>query len=85
MTKLSHIAINADDVPVSRAFYRATFGWQFSNKFADGTAFTATNYGGTEVFVNTTKDLTVDAIYERDTVAGGYVIGRPFTGAGGVR
>jgi uncharacterized protein len=30
MTKLSHIAINADDVPVSRAFYRATFGWQFS-------------------------------------------------------
>jgi uncharacterized protein len=30
MTKLSHIAINADDVPASRAFYRATFGWQFS-------------------------------------------------------
>jgi predicted enzyme related to lactoylglutathione lyase len=30
MPKLSHIAINADDVPVSRAFYRATFGWQFS-------------------------------------------------------
>jgi len=30
MPKLSHIAINADDVPASRAFYDATFGWQFS-------------------------------------------------------
>lgn len=24
------------------------FGWQFANKFADGSAFTATNYAGTE-------------------------------------
>jgi predicted enzyme related to lactoylglutathione lyase len=30
MTKLSHVAINADDLPATRAFYRATFGWQFS-------------------------------------------------------
>jgi len=30
MTKLSHIAINADDVSAGRAFYRAVFGWQFS-------------------------------------------------------
>lgn len=30
MNKLSHIAINADDVPASRAFYRETFDWQFS-------------------------------------------------------
>jgi predicted enzyme related to lactoylglutathione lyase len=30
MTKLSHVAINADDVPASRAFYRAAFGWRFS-------------------------------------------------------
>jgi predicted enzyme related to lactoylglutathione lyase len=30
MNSLSHIAINADDIPASRAFYRATFGWQFS-------------------------------------------------------
>jgi len=30
MNTLSHIAINADDVPASRAFYRETFGWQFS-------------------------------------------------------
>ncbi len=30
MSTLSHIAINADDIPASRAFYRATFGWQFS-------------------------------------------------------
>jgi putative ABC transport system permease protein len=34
------------------------------------------------VFVNTEKDLTVDAIYERDTVAGGYVIGLPTYQAG---
>lgn len=30
MNKLSHIAINSDDVPASRAFYRAAFGWQFT-------------------------------------------------------
>ncbi|MGP3961694.1 VOC family protein [Nonomuraea sp. 3N208] len=30
MTKLSHVAINADDLPATRAFYRASFGWQFS-------------------------------------------------------
>ncbi len=30
MNTLSHIAINADDVSAGRAFYRATFGWQFS-------------------------------------------------------
>ncbi|GAA3256584.1 VOC family protein [Dactylosporangium siamense] len=30
MNTLSHIAINADDIPASRAFYRAAFGWQFS-------------------------------------------------------
>jgi uncharacterized protein len=30
MNTLSHIAINADDISASRAFYRATFGWQFS-------------------------------------------------------
>ena len=34
------------------------------------------------VFVNTQKDLTVDAIYERDTVMGGYVIGLPTYQAG---
>jgi predicted enzyme related to lactoylglutathione lyase len=27
---LSHFAINADDVPASRAFYEAVFGWIFS-------------------------------------------------------
>ena len=27
--KLSHIAINADDVPATRRFYEATFGWRF--------------------------------------------------------
>lgn len=27
---LSHFAINADDVPASRAFYEAVFGWTFS-------------------------------------------------------
>jgi predicted enzyme related to lactoylglutathione lyase len=30
MTKLSHIAINADDLPATRAFYAATFNWRFS-------------------------------------------------------
>ena len=30
MNTLSHFAINTDDIPTSRAFYRATFGWQFS-------------------------------------------------------
>jgi uncharacterized protein len=30
MMKLSHIAINADDLAATRAFYHATFGWQFS-------------------------------------------------------
>jgi putative ABC transport system permease protein len=34
------------------------------------------------VFVNTTKDLSVDAIYERNTVAGNYVIGLPTYEAG---
>jgi putative ABC transport system permease protein len=34
------------------------------------------------VFVNTAKDLTVDAIYERNTVAGNYVIGLPTYEAG---
>jgi predicted enzyme related to lactoylglutathione lyase len=27
---LSHFAINADDVPASRAFYEAVFGWTFN-------------------------------------------------------
>lgn len=27
---LSHFAINADDVPASRAFYAAVFGWTFT-------------------------------------------------------
>jgi predicted enzyme related to lactoylglutathione lyase len=26
----SHFAINADDVPASRAFYEAVFGWRFT-------------------------------------------------------
>jgi len=30
----------------------AAFGWQFANKFADGTAFTAANYAGAEVQVD---------------------------------
>jgi len=30
ISKLSHIAINADDLAAARAFYHATFGWQFS-------------------------------------------------------
>ena len=30
MTTLSHIAINADDVDVSRTFYEAVFGWRFA-------------------------------------------------------
>jgi predicted enzyme related to lactoylglutathione lyase len=30
MNKLSHFAINADDVPATRAFYDAAFGWQFA-------------------------------------------------------
>ncbi len=30
MNQLTHFAINADDVEAARAFYAATFGWQFS-------------------------------------------------------
>jgi predicted enzyme related to lactoylglutathione lyase len=30
MNALSHIAINADDVAVTRDFYARTFGWHFS-------------------------------------------------------
>ena len=30
MPTLSHVAINADDLPAARAFYAATFGWQFA-------------------------------------------------------
>jgi predicted enzyme related to lactoylglutathione lyase len=30
MNTLTHFAINADDLPATRAFYRATFGWEFS-------------------------------------------------------
>ncbi|MBL7492656.1 VOC family protein [Frankia sp. AgB1.9] len=29
-TNLSHFAINADDVPASRAFYETVFGWRFT-------------------------------------------------------
>ncbi len=29
-TNLSHFAINADDVPASRTFYEAVFGWTFT-------------------------------------------------------
>jgi predicted enzyme related to lactoylglutathione lyase len=29
-TNLSHFAINADDVPASRAFYESVFGWTFT-------------------------------------------------------
>lgn len=32
---ISHVAINADDVPRSLAFYRAVFGWEF-NEWAPG-------------------------------------------------
>jgi predicted enzyme related to lactoylglutathione lyase len=30
MNELSHFAINADDVPATRAFYEKVFGWRFS-------------------------------------------------------
>jgi uncharacterized protein len=30
---LSHIAINADDVPASLSFYSAVFGWRFTEYF----------------------------------------------------
>ncbi|MEP6560175.1 MAG: VOC family protein [Nakamurella sp.] len=30
---LSHVAINADDVPASLAFYEAVFGWRFVEYF----------------------------------------------------
>jgi uncharacterized protein len=30
MNELSHFAINADDVPASRAFYEKVFGWRFT-------------------------------------------------------
>ena len=29
--KLTHFAINADDVDATQAFYRAVFGWQFQD------------------------------------------------------
>jgi predicted enzyme related to lactoylglutathione lyase len=29
MAKLTHFAINADDVEATRAFYQALFGWEF--------------------------------------------------------
>ena len=30
---LSHVAINADDLPASLAFYRAVFGWTFNEDY----------------------------------------------------
>ena len=30
---LSHVAINADDVPASLAYYRAVFGWRFTEDY----------------------------------------------------
>jgi uncharacterized protein len=30
MNELSHIAINVDDLPMARRFYRDTFGWDFT-------------------------------------------------------
>ncbi|TDV44296.1 VOC family protein [Actinophytocola oryzae] len=30
MNELSHFAINVEDVPVARRFYRDTFGWDFA-------------------------------------------------------
>jgi predicted enzyme related to lactoylglutathione lyase len=30
---IAHVAINADDLDASRAFYEATFGWTFSPHF----------------------------------------------------
>lgn len=30
MTTLSHFAINADDIDVTRTFYEAVFGWRFA-------------------------------------------------------
>ena len=30
---LSHVAINADDLPASLAFYEAVFGWRFTEYF----------------------------------------------------
>jgi predicted enzyme related to lactoylglutathione lyase len=30
MPMLSHVAINADDLPASLAFYEAVFGWRFT-------------------------------------------------------
>jgi len=37
---------------MSNVMNPATLGWQFANKFADGSAFTSANYGGTEVQVD---------------------------------
>src|SRR3954452_10643870 len=31
--QLSHVAINADDLPASLAFYEAVFGWTFTEYF----------------------------------------------------
>ena len=32
-SSLSHVAINADDVPASLRFYEAVFGWRFSEDY----------------------------------------------------
>jgi uncharacterized protein len=33
---LTHFAINADDVPATRAFYEGLFGWEFAEPFGPG-------------------------------------------------
>lgn len=46
--RIGHVAINADDVGASRAFYEATFGWSTAPHFGMPDFFKADNADGAD-------------------------------------
>ena len=44
--RIGHVAINADDVDASKAFYAATFGWTFEPHFEQDDFFRISDASG---------------------------------------
>ncbi len=94
---LAHFAINADDVPTSRAFYESVFGWTFSAWGPPGFYQIDTGPGGVQGALHQRRELDGRAInglectFAVDDVratersvreAGGTIVLEPFVIAG---
>ncbi len=91
---LSHFAINADDVPASRAFYESVFGWTFHPWGPPGFYQITTGPGGIQGALHQRRQLGdrdisgIEGTFAVDDVhatmqavrdAGGTIVLAPFT------